>query len=87
LAEELAKANMKIAEVEDITEHLKERTDTLVGALLSEKARNAATPGRLPVDYGNVGDTDAITITGRHRLHTSMIPTTNQTPTQDDDFE
>jgi hypothetical protein len=87
LATELGAVKHQLADALDVKEHLKERNYNLFGALaLAEARRKAANPESLPLQVAAALDTDATTITGKHRLHTSMIPTTNATPTQDDDF-
>jgi hypothetical protein len=86
LATELGIVKQQLADKTDLADHLKERTDDLFGALaLAEARRKQTNPESLPIQVAAALDTDATTITGKHRLHTSMIPTTNATPTQDDD--
>lgn len=82
LAGELGDVKHQLVEALDVKEHLKERNDNLFGALaLAEARRNAESSERLPEQDPAAPDTDETTITGRHRLHTSMIKTQ-----QDDGF-
>ncbi len=69
LAGELARANRK-------SEYLAEEVSTLVGALARERARLPIED--TPPSGTDTGETEALTITGRHRLHTQHIQTIDE---------